>query len=69
MQDGWRSTKFQRVHFLQHGHVEKCKTWRIRSVTDFPAVRHVLLIMHRSKEHPYSITLSIARHLPMMPGS
>ena len=26
-------------------------------------------LMHRSKEHPYSITLSIARHLPMMPGS
>src|SRR4029077_10446599 len=27
---------------LQRGHVEKCKAWRTRSVTDFPAVRHVL---------------------------
>ena len=35
-------TEFQRIHFLQRGHVEKCKTWRIRNVTDFPAVRHVL---------------------------
>jgi hypothetical protein len=27
---------------LQRGDVEKCKAWRTRSVTDFPAVRHVL---------------------------
>src|SRR6266700_531031 len=27
---------------LQRGHVEKCKAWRTRGVTDFPAVRHVL---------------------------
>jgi hypothetical protein len=27
---------------LQRGHVEKCKAWRTRSVTNFPAVRHVV---------------------------
>jgi hypothetical protein len=27
---------------LQRGHVEKCKAWKTRSVTDFPALRHVL---------------------------